>query len=81
MTERGEWWERSVSVSRDPWPMRHHVTKRFGEWRGFYLKDGETTERGYETDEEFVEICIHHLQEQPCRVCEAAALGIDEGDE
>lgn len=81
MVNTPEWFDRPVRPSRDPWPMRHPVTGRVGEWRGRYRAADERTPDDYETDEEWVEFCQAHLNPQPCAVCEAASLGTDEGAE
>lgn len=81
MQRKEEWWEKIIRQSFAPWPQRHPETGGVGEWRGRYLPEGERTERGYETDEDWTEFCPFHLLAQPCHICEAAALGTDEGDE
>jgi hypothetical protein len=76
-----EWWERPVRVSVDSWPTRHPLTNRLGEWQGRYLPESERTPDGYETEDVWVDFCEYHQCVQPCHRCEAASLGLDEGDE
>lgn len=76
-----EWWERPAREMREPWPQRHPETGECGEWQGFYLEDGELTERGYTTDEVWVPMCCVHICYLPCQACMAAPLGNDEGAE
>ena len=81
MERKEEWWETIVRQTVAPFPMRHPTTGNLGEWRGRYLAEGERTDKGYETDEDWHEFCQQHHLAQPCHICEAAALGDDEGAE
>ena len=64
-----------------PKPVYHPETGLPGHWETRHLPEGQTVD-GYETVDIWIPHCLYHTAEAlPCYICEAAAIGDDEGPE
>lgn len=64
-----------------PKPTYNKETGLPGHWETRYLPEGQKVD-GYDTIDVWVPHCLYHNAEpEPCYICEAAAIGDDEGPE